>query len=68
MTDPRKIRIRYEIDVTLDQSEYGPEGQSAQEVLGAILPRITTSLGRRQLISEWNLDLDAHFSAEIVDK
>lgn len=64
MTDTRKIRICYEIDVTLDQSEYG--GGDASEALAYIRSRTATAWDKRNLIEEWDLDLDAHFSAEIV--
>ena len=65
MTDPRKIRIRYEIDVTLDQSEYATLGATADEAMAEILNR-RTSYGKSRLIAEMNLDLDARLSAEIV--
>lgn len=63
MKDPRKIRITLNLDVTLDQSEYGPDGQSAEEMLEYVRGR-----GPR-IVSEWTLDYGPtfDFSAEIVE-
>ena len=67
MKDTRKIRITLHLDVTLDQSEYGPDGQSAEAMLEYIQGETDSPSRVLRLIDEWNLIMGADFNAEIVE-
>lgn len=67
MIDKRKIRLRLDLDVLLDQHEYGPDGQTAEETLALIKNQTRSPFKLGRFLEDWGVLEECDFHAEIIE-